>query len=235
MELCIIIPAKDEEFTLTETIENLQKQLNGVIPFSILVINDHSDDGTLKLLENLSSSYSNLEYVSNEWEGGVGNAIRFGLSNWKGDIVALCMADGSDAPNDILKSYFIIKEQGCDCVFGSRFIKGGHVKDYPVVKLILNRLFNTIVKLVTRNKYNDYTNIFKVYHRRAIEKLNPIVSSGFSIGLEMSLKAFKKKLNILVVPISWTQRKAGVSKLNLRKNFMLYMSTLRKSLTNESD
>jgi len=234
MELCIIIPAKNEELTLNETIKNLQQQLNGVVPFSILVVNDHSDDGTLKLLENISSSYSNLEYLSNEWEGGVGNAIRYGLSNWKGDIVALCMADGSDDPENILLSYIKICEEGYDCVFGSRFIKGGRVKNYPIIKLILNRIFNTWVRIISCYKYNDFTNIFKVYHRHSIDAISPLDSTGFSIGLEMSLKAFKRKLNIAIIPISWTQRKAGVSKLKLSKNFKLYMSTLRKSLKNES-
>lgn len=234
MELCIIIPANNEELTLTETLENIQKKLEGEITFNILVVNDHSDDGTLKLLENLTLVFPNLQYVSNQWEGGVGNAIRYGLSKWDGDIVALCMADGSDAPEDILLSYKKIQEEGYDCVFGSRFIKGVRVTNYPFIKLILNRIFNTWVRIISGNKYNDFTNIFKVYHRRAIKAISPLNSTGFSIGLEMSLKAFKRKLQIAIIPISWTQRKAGVSKLKLSKNFKLYMSTLRKSLKNES-
>lgn len=234
MELCIIIPAKNEELTLTETLENIQRKLKGKIPFNILVVNDHSDDGTLNLLEYLASSFPNLKYVSNELDGGVGNAISYGLSKWHGDIVAICMADGSDAPDDILLSYQKIKGEGYDCVFGSRFIKGGQVKNYPFIKLILNRIFNTWVRIISGKKYNDFTNIFKVYHRRAIEVILPLSSIGFSIGLEMSLKAFKRKLKIAIIPISWMQRKAGVSKLKLSKNFKLYMSTLRKSLKNES-
>ena len=234
MELCIIIPAKNEELTLTETLGNIQKRLEGEIPFNILVVNDHSDDGTLELIENLTSDFPNLKYVSNPWEGGVGNAIRYGLSKWDGDIVALCMADGSDAPEDILLSYKKIQGEGYDCILGSRFIKGGRVTNYPFIKLILNRIFNTWVRIISGNKYNDFTNIFKVYHRRTIEAISPLNSTGFNIGLEMSLKAFKRKLNIAIIPISWTQRKAGVSKLKLSKNFKLYMSTLRKSLKNES-
>lgn len=235
MKLCIIIPAKNEELTLPETIAVLQRKLEGQIPFNILVVNDYSDDGTLIILEDLASEYPNVKYLTNEWEGGVGNAIRYGLSKWNGDMVALCMADGSDAPEDILKSYLKITEEGYDCVFGSRFIEGGRVEDYPFVKLILNRIFNNMVRVISGNKYNDYTNIFKVYHQRAIDIIEPIESTGFSIGLEMSLKVFKNKLNVAVIPISWTQRKAGVSKLKLRKNFNLYISTLRKSLKDEFD
>jgi dolichol-phosphate mannosyltransferase len=228
MELCVIIPAKNEMLTLTETIDNIQKKLEGEIPHNILVINDHSDDGTLQLLENLSRIYSNLKFVSNEWEGDVGNAIRFGLSQWQGDIVAICMADGSDDPEDILLSYKMICDDGYDCVFGSRFIKGGQVENYPFVKYFLNRIFNNWVRIKTGINYNDFTNIFKLYHRRSIEVIYPLDSTGFSIGLEMSLKAFKRCLNIAIIPISWKQRKAGVSKLKLSENFKLYMSTLQK-------
>jgi dolichol-phosphate mannosyltransferase len=229
MELCVIIPAKNEMLTLTETIDNIQKKLQGEIPYNILVVNDHSDDGTLQLLENLSTMYSNLKFVSNEWDGGVGNAIRFGLTQWQGDIVAICMADGSDSPEDILLSYKKICKDGYDCVFGSRFIKGGQVKNYPFVKYYLNRIFNNWVRIKTGINYNDFTNIFKLYHRRSIEVIFPLDSTGFSIGLEMSLKSFKRGLSIAIIPISWKQRKAGVSKLKLRKNIKLYMSTLQKN------
>ncbi|MDB2463804.1 glycosyltransferase family 2 protein [Flavobacteriaceae bacterium] len=234
MELCIIIPANNEEHTLTKTLDNIQRELEGNIPFNILVVNDHSDDGTVNLLEYFESTFPNIKYVSNEWDGGVGNAICYGLSKWQGDIVAICMADGSDSPHDILLSYKKIIEEGYDCVFGSRFIKGGQVKNYPYIKLIFNRVFNTCVRIIYGKKYNDFTNIFKVYHRRAIEAISPLNSTGFSIGLEMSLKAFKRKLKIAVIPISWTERNAGVSKLKLSKNFKHYMSTLLKSLKNES-
>ena len=228
MELCVIIPAKNEMLTLTETIDNIQKKLEGEMPYNILVVNDHSDDGTLQLLENLSRMYSHLKFVSNEWNGGVGNAIRFGLTQWQGDIVAICMADGSDSPEDILLSYKMICKDGYDCVFGSRFIRGGIVENYPYVKYFLNRIFNNWVRIKTGINYNDFTNIFKLYHRRSIEVIFPLDSIGFSIGLEMSLKAFKSGLSIAIIPVSWKQRKAGVSKLKLIENFKIYLSTIQK-------
>jgi dolichol-phosphate mannosyltransferase len=145
MELCIIIPAKNEVLTLNETICNIQNKLKGQIPFNILIVDDHSDDGTFNLLKNLAIKFSNLKFISNEWDGGVGNAIRFGLIKWDGDIVAICMADGSDAPEDILLSYKKICVDGYDCAFGSRFIQGGCVESYPLIKLFLNRFFNNWV------------------------------------------------------------------------------------------
>lgn len=229
MELCLLIPAKNEARSLPATISNLWDTLSPKISFNFLVINDHSDDDSLEVLHELSEKYKNFNFVDNDLEGGVGNAIRFGLERWKGDVVAICMADGSDSPYDILTSYNKINSGQYDCIFGSRFIKGGKVRGYPVVKLILNRIFNSMVQMITFNKYNDFTNIFKVYHRMAIEVIQPIDSTGFSIGLEMSLKAFAKELKIGIIPISWQQRTAGKSKLNLRKNFRLYLNTLIRS------
>ena len=233
MELCILIPAKNEELTLEETITSICEKFSHRISFNILVVNDHSDDQTLSLLDRLAMNNPNLKFISNEMSPGVGNALRFGLSKWEGDVLAICMADGSDSPEDILRSFEIIEHEDVDCVFGSRFIAGGKVSNYPFVKLVLNRVFNSLISIISRNSYNDYTNIFKVYSRKAIEKIGPLESIGFSIGLEMSLKAFKRRLKISVVPISWSQRKAGESKLNLIKNFNLYVKILIKSFRSE--
>jgi dolichol-phosphate mannosyltransferase len=233
MELCILIPAKNEALSLPKTIIDLYDNLNSQIPFNFIVVNDHSDDETLIVLENLSKRFSNFNYINNEGPGGVGNAIRYGLERFSGDIVAICMADGSDGPSDVLKSYLKIKLEGYDCVFGSRFIEGGSVNNYPIIKKLLNRIFNLMVKVLSSYKFNDFTNIFKVYNRFAIERIQPLESTDFNIGLEMSLKAFKKNLKIAIVPISWQQRTEGKSKLNLMKNFKLYMFTLKKLLLDE--
>ncbi|MGO4819199.1 glycosyltransferase family 2 protein [Flavobacterium sp. W22_SRS_FP1] len=226
MKLCVLIPAKNEEGALNETISNIYKELNNHIQFNILVINDYSDDKTESVLIGLSSKYTNLSFVNNRFDSGVGNAIKYGLERWEGDIVVICMADASDSPIDILASYYKLIEGDYDCIFGSRFITGSSVINYPIIKLLLNRIFNNTVKLITKNNFNDFTNIFKMYNRKAIKAMAPIESDGFSIGLEMSLKAFSNKLNIGYIPISWKQRTSGKSKLKLVKNVKLYMLTL---------
>lgn len=229
MELCLLIPAKNEESVIEETINTFHTRLHNQVQFNILVINDHSNDRTEEILQNLASKYPNMDYVNNQKQGGVGNAIKYGLEKWKGDVISICMADGSDDIADILKSFKLVKEDHSDCVFGSRFIKGGEVTNYPQIKLLLNRIFNNYVKIRSSNNYNDFTNIFKTYSRNALEIIGPISSDGFSIGLEMSLKSFKKGLKIAVIPISWKQRSAGKSKLRLRKNFKLYMQTFKEN------
>ena len=233
MELCIIIPAKNEEGSLRSTIAEINNVLLGQLNFNILIVNDYSTDSTVPVLEELVKEYSHINYLSNANKPGVGNAIKFGLDIWKGDIVAICMADASDSPYDVLKAYHCIEKGSYDCVFGSRFIDGASVVDYPTFKFFLNRIFNNLVKISTGNMYNDYTNIFKLYSRKSLEKIGPLKADGFSIGLEMSLRSFKSKLSIAVIPISWRNRKFGTSKLNLIKNVKVYFSTLVSSLKNE--
>lgn len=230
MELCVLIPAKNEEETIQKTIETLYLGLKSKIDFNILVINDHSEDGTLQLLETLSRTFSNFNFLNSNMNRGVGNAIRFGLSKFNGDIVSICMADGSDSVKDILQSYYKIANEDLDCVFGSRFIPFGQVTNYPRIKLIFNRIFNRYVKWRSSYNYNDFTNIFKTYRRSSINQIMPLSSEGFSIGLEMSLKAFNNNCGIAIIPISWKQRTAGESKLKLSKNFRLYMYTLSNCL-----
>ena len=230
MKLCILMPAKNESASLPETISRIDNILKSRIPYGFLIIDDHSFDDTNRTLELLSKKYTRLAYFKNELDGGVGNAIKFGLSRWEGDIVSICMADGSEDPQDIVTSYDHIARGDCDCVFGSRFIKGSTIIDYPGTKRVLNRIFNTIVKWITNNSYNDYTNIFKTYHRKAIESIQPIESSGFSIGLEMSLKILKTKMRVKIIPIHWKQRKTGKSKLKIIRSLYSYFSTLIRNM-----
>ncbi|OYU96170.1 MAG: hypothetical protein CFE21_07085 [Bacteroidetes bacterium B1(2017)] len=181
MELCLIILAKNEMHTLTETIDNIQKKLKSEIPFNILVMNKHSDYGTLPILENLSKIYSNLNYVSREWDGGIGNAIRFGFTKWQGDFVTICMADGSDALKAILFSHKMICGDGNEVAFGSRFLKGGQVEKYHFRKYFSKSIFNNWVRIKTGVNCNEFVNIFNLYTRRSIKVIFPLDFTGFII------------------------------------------------------
>lgn len=223
--LSIIIPAKNEEESIVETIENIVEKFENNIEYEILIINDYSDDNTELIIARLSLEYPQVNYSKNTNKRGVGNAIKYGIEKSKGNIISICMADGSDSPLDILNSYHYILEEQFDCVFGSRFIKDAIVVNYPIVKKVLNRLFNQLVKIVTKNDYNDFTNLFKVYKKEVIDSISPLSSDGFSIGLEMSLKTFKAGYKVKIIPISWCQRKAGKSKLKLYNNIKVYFQT----------
>jgi dolichol-phosphate mannosyltransferase len=130
--------------------------------------------------------------------------------------VAVMMADLSDSPEDLIAYYKKLLE-GYDCVFGSRWSKGGKVYDYPRHKLFLNRAVNNMVRLLFGIRYNDCTNAFKMYRKETIQGIQPLLSPHFNLTLEMPLKAIVRGYTYAVLPNSWTNRKFGVSKLKIRE------------------
>lgn len=218
MKLSIVIPAYNEEESISETVDQIEEAFSKVnINHEIFIVNDNSKDNTLEVLKSLSEKYPNLKYETNSGPNGFGYAVRFGLERFSGDCVAVMMADLSDSPYDLIRYYTKMLEGNYDCVFGSRFIKGGKVIDYPVVKKIINRIANLIIRLVMGIKYNDTTNAFKLYKREVIEGVKPILSPHFNLTIELPLKAIIRGYSYTVVPNSWTNRKYGVSKLKIKE------------------
>ncbi len=217
MKLSVVIPAYNESESITETLESLYQVLQREqIPHEILVVNDNSKDNTLEVLENLKKTILSLNVITNAGPNGFGYAVRKGLENFSGDCVAVMMADLSDSPEDLVAYYKKLLE-GYDCVFGSRWSKGGKVYDYPRHKLFLNRAVNNMVRLLFGIRYNDCTNAFKMYRKETIQGIQPLLSPHFNLTLEMPLKAIVRGYTYAVLPNSWTNRKFGVSKLKIRE------------------
>jgi len=217
MKLSVVIPAYNEEESITETVTTLYNKLREEqVPHEIVVVNDNSKDNTLQVLENLKNSIDTLVIYTNVGPNGFGFAVRYGLERFSGDCVAVMMADLSDSPADLVKFYRKMLE-GYDCVFGSRWMKGGAVYDYPRHKMILNRIFNTAVRLSFGLKYNDLTNAFKLYSKETINGIKPFISPHFNLTLELPLKAIVRGYSYTVLPNSWTNRKFGESKLKLKE------------------
>ena len=218
MKLSVVIPAYNEGESITETLETLIQTLEKeTIEHEILVINDNSKDNTAEVLDILVSKYPTLRYETNFGPNGFGNAIKYGLERFSGDCVAIMMADLSDSPKDLVKFYKTMLQGDYDCVFGSRFVKGGELIDYPYLKKILNRTANFIIRFVMNLKYNDTTNAFKLYKKTTIEGLKPILSPHFNLTIELPLKAIIRGYSYTVLPNSWTNRKYGESKLKIRE------------------
>tara|TARA_B110001450_G_scaffold109200_1_gene103244 strand:- start:1083 stop:1820 length:738 start_codon:yes stop_codon:yes gene_type:complete len=218
VKLSIIIPAYNEEGSIEKTIKEIYNILvNEKIQHEILVVNDKSSDKTLELLEFLSKEIKTLKYYTNPGPNGFGFAIRYGLDKFSGDCVAIMMADLSDSPNDLVLFYKKMVEDNLDCVFGSRFIKGGKTVDYPPLKKLINRIANFIIRILIGISYNDTTNAFKLYKREAIEGIKPIISPHFNLTIELPLKAIIRGFSYGVVPNSWKNRQHGVSKLKIRE------------------
>ncbi len=218
MQLSIVIPAYNEEESIEPTIKSIVNSLrsNG-IPFDILVVNDNSKDQTANVLQSLMSEYAELKFLTNLGPNGFGYAVRYGLERFSGDCVAVMMADLSDDPEDLVKFYRTMIAQNVDCVFGSRWIKGGTVVDYPGIKKIVNRLANKIIQIVMQIRYNDTTNAFKLYRRTTIDGLKPFIAPHFNLTIELPLKAIIRGFSYEIVPNSWTNRKYGESKLKIRE------------------
>jgi len=216
--LSIVLPAYNEEESITETIVELEEKLRAQnIPREILIVNDNSKDNTESVLKELSAKYPSVRYVTNPGPNGFGYAIRYGLDRFKGDAVAVMMADLSDSPDDLIRFYQTMLEGDHDCVFGTRWSKGGKVYDYPFTKRIINRVANRIISIVMNIRYNDTTNAFKLYKREVIEGLHPLLAPHFNLTIELPLKAIIRGYSYTVVPNSWTNRKYGESKLKIRE------------------
>ena len=223
MKLTVIVPARDEEAQVVETVEHLILILQAHdISHEILVVNDHSMDQTAEVVQRLVSRHGNVRLVLNDLKPGFGSAVRTGLRQARGDVIAIVMADGSDDPNDLAVCYRKFQE-GFDCVFGSRFIRGARIVGYPWNKLYLNRLANTFIRLLFRIRHNDITNAFKCYKREVIEGIQPLVSEHFNLTVEMPLKAIVRGYSYATVPISWTQRQHGLSKLKIEEMGSRYL------------
>ena len=223
MKLSVVMPAHNEEGSIAKPVESLIQTLTAEgIDHEVLVVNDSSTDRTEAVLQDLRSTYPTLRYINNQPPNGFGLAVREGLEHFTGDAVAIVMGDGSDSPEDVVRCFRKL-EEGYECVFGSRFIKGGRTIDYPLHKLLLNRLANTFVKNLFALNYNDTTNAFKCYRREVVEGAQPLISKQFNLTVELPLKAVIRGYSYAVIPISWTNRKTGISKLKIREMGSRYL------------
>jgi dolichol-phosphate mannosyltransferase len=223
MNLSIVIPAHNEREAIGPTVAKLAETLAAAdIPFEIVVVNDHSSDGTPEVLDQLAQAYPMMRWVSNELPGGFGYAIRAGLDEFRGDAVCIVMADASDDPRDVVTYYSKLLE-GYECVFGSRFTRKSRVVDYPRLKLAINRLANWFIRVLFRIRLNDTTNAFKCYRREVIEGVQPILSPHFNITVELPLKAIIRGYSYAIVPINWYNRTTGVSKLKIKEMGSRYL------------
>src|SRR4051812_41221962 len=131
MKLSIVIPAHNEEGSIQNTVTALYEKLNEEnIEHEILVVNDSSTDRTEEILSRIKENIPTLRVVNNSPPNGFGFAVRCGLENFTGDAAAIYMADASDTPGDLVRFYRVMTEKRVDCVFGTRFSRGGKVIDY---------------------------------------------------------------------------------------------------------
>jgi dolichol-phosphate mannosyltransferase len=223
MKLSVVIPARNEEGSIGEAIAGVTGALEGAgIDHEVVVVDDASTDRTREIVEAAAAENPSVRYHRSPNPPGFGMAVRAGLDAFSGDAVAIFMADSSDDPQDLCR-YHAVLEEGWDCAFGSRFIRGGEIRDYPRIKLIFNRLANAFIRAIFLHGYNDTTNAFKAYRREVIESVQPLLSNHFNLTVELPLKAIVRGSSYRVIPISWTNRTSGESKLAMREMGSRYM------------
>ena len=221
--LSIVIPARNEEGCISATVEHLHLELRlQHIPHEIVVVDDGSTDSTWQLLEEIQSRIQECKPVRNRGENGFGRAITYGFDQVSGDAVVVMMADESDDCRDVVR-YWKVLGEGWDAVFGSRFIRGGGVIDYPPHKLLLNRMANLFLRLLFGVPVNDFTNAFKAYRRTVIEGCRPYLSPHFNLTVELPLKTIVRGYSWTVMPITWRNRRAGESKLKIKEMGSRYL------------
>jgi glycosyltransferase, group 2 family len=213
----VIIPTYNE-------IENIKNIIDTIfslsIPFDILIVDDNSPDGTALEVKNLQSIYPKKLFLEiRDKKLGLGTAYIYGFK-WalaqNYDYIFEMDADFSHNPNDLCRLYNECIEKKADITIGSRYIKGVNVVNWPLPRILLSYGASLYVKIITGMKIEDPTSGFICYSRKVIEAINldSIRFIGYAFQIEMKYKAYIRKFKLLEVPIIFTDRSKGKSKMN---------------------
>ncbi len=225
MSLSIIIPVYNEKDQIDYTIKKISKLKSFIKDIEIIFVDDFSKDGSFELIKKYIKKKKFFRVIKNT-KKGLGQAIQEGIKKSTSKYICIFMCDMSDDLNDVKKYYNLIKKNDLDAVFGSRFLKNSKVKDYPIFKLILNRIANNLIKFIFFKNYNDFTNAFKIYKKKTLLKLFPIISEGFNVFLELPLKIINRRYRYQIIPINWNGRTKGKSKFKIKEIGSMYLFTL---------
>ncbi|HZY10179.1 MAG TPA: polyprenol monophosphomannose synthase [Bacteroidota bacterium] len=230
----VVTPTYDE----ADNIEKFIKQVLAQDPnIDILIVDDNSPDGTGKIVEQLSKANSHVHLISRPRKMGLGTAyvegFRFGIAH-KFDYVFEMDADFSHNPEEI--PHFLEKVKTCDLVVGSRYTNGVRVVNWPIRRLLLSYAANVYTRMITGMPIKDATGGFKCFRRQVLEAidLDKVHSNGYSFQIEMNFKAWSKRFKLCEHPITFVDRKSGISKMSRKivyeAVFMVWKLRFRKMI-----
>ncbi len=222
-DITIIIPTFQEEKSIEKMVMNIHNFLNKKsLDFEIIVVDDNSNDKTGLIMNEIVKSVNTVSFILSTRVKGFGNSVVQGLEIAKGEYIAIMMADMSDSPDDLFNYYNELKSDiNLDCIFGDRW-SSGQIKNYPLLKRLINRVGNNIISWLFKTSYKDFTNSFKMYKKEALITIFPIISNHFSITVELPLKMISRGYNYKVIENSWDNREHGVSNLKLGESIFTY-------------
>jgi dolichol-phosphate mannosyltransferase len=216
MSNIVIIPTYKEKENIEAIVKSISSQN---IAFDILIIDDNSPDGTAAVIKDLQKSYNNLFLIERPGKLGLGTAYLAGFK-WaleRGyNYIYEMDADFSHDPHDLIKLYQACAENGADLAIGSRYISGVNVVNWPLSRVIMSYVASIYVRFITGMKIMDTTAGFKCYKKEVLEKirLDKIRSVGYGFQIEMKFKTWILGYKIVEVPIIFTDRKLGASKMS---------------------
>lgn len=223
MKVSLVIPFKNEREYAELTMRTAHDYLSARSqPFEIIAVDD-STDGTWEILEAFQATHDNVLILKGTAPPGYGKALRQGFKAASGDIVMPFNGDLCDSLDDV-SEYIRLIEDGYDMVFGSRYMEGGQILDHPSWKVELSRLGNTFIQYLFGVKCSDITNTFKAYRRDVLQDVSPR-ADGYDLGLETALIAFRKGYRYTTIPVVWSSRQYGTSKMVTARSLVTHLRT----------
>jgi dolichol-phosphate mannosyltransferase len=211
----VIIPTYKEK----ENIESIISAISALtVQMDILIIDDNSPDGTATLVKKMQPSYPNLHLIERGGKLGLGTAYIAGFK-WALEkdytFIFEMDADFSHNPQDLIRLYKACAEEGADLAIGSRYISGVNVVNWPLFRVLMSYIASIYVRIITGMKIMDTTAGFKCYRKEVLQNIKPdhIKSVGYGFQIEMKYTTWKLGYNIVEIPIIFTDRRLGASKM----------------------
>lgn len=231
MTLSVVIPARNEEDNIEETLLSLKNYLRPG-ESEIIVVNDHSTDATERVVRKVMEKSSIVKLVENKKHPGFANALATGFENASGAFVLPIMADSCDDPQTIQDMLSKLKD-GYDLICGSRYMKGGGKAGGPKIQGFFSWFVGKSLHFLINIPTSDVSNAYKMYRKSILDTLT-LKEKGFAVSMEATLKFYFTGAGITEVPTIWYGRKKGESKFKLSKTFpyvRLYLNAIRKKWT----
>ncbi|MCR4421021.1 MAG: polyprenol monophosphomannose synthase [Exilispira sp.] len=228
-KLLIIIPTYNESQNILLFLEKLYESCKD-LNFSVLVVDDNSPDGTAIIVKNWMNDHSNCHLLNREKKEGLGKAyiagFKWGLNK---DFDYFCQIDADFSHDPIYIPSFLEKTNDFDFIIGSRYVTGGGVKGWGLLRRIISRGGSLYSKIILNSKINDFTGGFNLWNRNVLESINldSLFSSGYSFQIEMKYRATKKGFKFYEFPIIFTDRVKGNSKMSKSIVFEAMLNVLK--------